>query len=43
MTPAIDATDAEGIARWDASLPPGGHRTVTLVHEVSASAKVTGI
>ncbi|MCX5401683.1 mucoidy inhibitor MuiA family protein [Streptomyces sp. NBC_00102] len=42
-SPAPDAVDAEGIARWDVSLPPGGHRTVTLVYEVSASAKVTGL
>ncbi|MFD6426414.1 mucoidy inhibitor MuiA family protein [Streptomyces sp. NPDC060198] len=42
-SPAPDAVDAEGIVRWDVSLPPGGHRTVTLVYEVSASAKVTGL
>ncbi|WP_406163639.1 hypothetical protein OG298_02560 [Streptomyces sp. NBC_01005] len=27
----------------DVPLPPGGRRTVTLVYEVSASAKVTGL
>ncbi|WP_406015791.1 DUF4139 domain-containing protein [Streptomyces sp. NBC_00984] len=41
--PAPDAVDAEGIARWDVSLPPGSRRTVTLVYELSASAKVTGL
>ncbi|MER5612483.1 mucoidy inhibitor MuiA family protein [Streptomyces sp. NPDC002215] len=42
-SPAPDAVDAEGIARWDVPLPPGGRRTVTLVYEVSASARVTGL
>ncbi|MFJ4716510.1 DUF4139 domain-containing protein [Streptomyces sp. NPDC088785] len=42
-SPAPDALDAEGIARWDIALPPGGRRTVTLVYEVSASAKVSGV
>ncbi|MET7365874.1 mucoidy inhibitor MuiA family protein [Streptomyces sp. NPDC005566] len=42
-SPAPDAVDAEGIARWDVALPPNGHRTVTLVYELSASAKVTGL
>ncbi|MYW62970.1 mucoidy inhibitor MuiA family protein [Streptomyces sp. SID8379] len=42
-SPAPDSLDAEGIARWDVSLPPGGRRTVTLVYEVSASGKVTGL
>ncbi|MGP3757411.1 mucoidy inhibitor MuiA family protein [Streptomyces sp. IBSNAI001] len=42
-SPAPDAVDAEGIVRWDVTLPPDGHRTVTLVHEISASAKVTGL
>ncbi|MFE5716026.1 mucoidy inhibitor MuiA family protein [Streptomyces sp. NPDC056501] len=41
--PAPDEVDAEGIARWAVALPPGGRRTVTLVYELSASAKVTGI
>ncbi|MCX4733728.1 DUF4139 domain-containing protein [Streptomyces sp. NBC_01363] len=41
--PAPDAVDAEGIARWDVALPPGSRRTVTLVYELSASAKVTGL
>lgn len=41
--PAPDVVDAEGIARWDVPLPPGGRRTVTLVYELSASAKVTGL
>jgi hypothetical protein len=42
-SPAPDAVDDEGIARWDVAVPPGGRRTVTLVYEMSASAKVTGI
>ncbi|MBO1330111.1 mucoidy inhibitor MuiA family protein [Streptomyces sp. VRA16 Mangrove soil] len=42
-SPAPDALDADGIARWDLSLPPGGRRTVTLVYEVSADSKVTGL
>ncbi|WP_394435988.1 mucoidy inhibitor MuiA family protein [Streptomyces sp. SGAir0957] len=42
-SPAPDTLDAEGIARWDVSLPPGGRRTVTLVYEVSASGKVNGL
>jgi len=41
--PEPDVVDAEGIARWDVTLPPDGRRTVTLVYEVSASAKVTGL
>ncbi|MFI6035992.1 mucoidy inhibitor MuiA family protein [Streptomyces sp. NPDC051315] len=41
--PAPAAVDAEGIARWDVVLPPGGRRTVTLVYELSAGAKVTGL
>ncbi|MEV7960005.1 DUF4139 domain-containing protein [Streptomyces sp. NPDC058316] len=42
-SPAPDVVDAEGIARWDVTLPPGGRRTVTLVYELSASARVTGL
>ncbi|WP_326665091.1 mucoidy inhibitor MuiA family protein [Streptomyces sp. NBC_00385] len=42
-SPAPDAVDAEGIARWDVALPPGGRRTVTLVYELSASGKVSGL
>ncbi|MFF9352497.1 DUF4139 domain-containing protein [Streptomyces sp. NPDC014734] len=42
-SPAPDAVDAEGIARWDVPLPPGGRRTVTLVYELSASGRVTGL
>ncbi|MER6160978.1 mucoidy inhibitor MuiA family protein [Streptomyces sp. NPDC001868] len=42
-SPAPDVVDAEGIARWDVALPPDGHRTVTLVYELTASAKVTGL
>lgn len=42
-SPAPDTVDAEGIARWDVALPPGGRRTVTLVYELSASGKVTGL
>ena len=42
-SPAPDAVDAEGIARWDVALPPGGRRTVTLVYALSASGKVSGL
>ncbi|GAA4930512.1 mucoidy inhibitor MuiA family protein [Streptomyces coeruleoprunus] len=42
-SPPPDGLDADGIARWDVTLPPGGRRTVTLVYELSASAKVTGL
>ncbi|MFE0642927.1 mucoidy inhibitor MuiA family protein [Streptomyces sp. NPDC058877] len=42
-SPVPDAVDEEGIARWDVPLPPGGHRTVTLVYELSATSKVTGL
>ncbi|MFF3847709.1 mucoidy inhibitor MuiA family protein [Streptomyces sp. NPDC002328] len=42
-SPAPAEVDADGIARWDVVLPPDGHRTVTLVYEVSASSKVTGL
>ncbi|MFC9943822.1 mucoidy inhibitor MuiA family protein [Streptomyces pratensis] len=42
-SPVPDVVDAEGIARWEVGLPPDGHRTVTLVYELSASAKVTGL
>ncbi|MFD8734000.1 mucoidy inhibitor MuiA family protein [Streptomyces sp. NPDC059618] len=41
--PEPDEVDADGIARWDVRLAPGGRRTVTLVYEVSASGKVTGL
>ncbi|MFI2508795.1 mucoidy inhibitor MuiA family protein [Streptomyces sp. NPDC018972] len=42
-SPVPDAIDADGIVRWNVPLPPGGRRTVTLVYEVSASGKVTGL
>ncbi|MGW0364440.1 DUF4139 domain-containing protein [Streptomyces sp. NPDC002990] len=42
-SPPPDAVDAEGIARWNVTLPPSGRRTVTLVYELSASSKVTGL
>ncbi|MFE2278162.1 DUF4139 domain-containing protein [Streptomyces sp. NPDC059454] len=42
-SPAPDAIDADGIVRWNVPLAPGGRRTVTLVYEVSASGKVTGL
>ncbi|MFE3517538.1 DUF4139 domain-containing protein [Streptomyces sp. NPDC059166] len=42
-SPAPDSVDAEGIVRWEIPLPPGGRRTVTLVYEISASGKVTGL
>ncbi|MFD7445806.1 DUF4139 domain-containing protein [Streptomyces sp. NPDC059909] len=42
-SPAPDVVDAEGIASWDVTLPPGSRRTLTLVYELSASAKVAGL
>ncbi|WP_374772862.1 mucoidy inhibitor MuiA family protein [Streptomyces sp. NBC_01310] len=42
-SPAPEGVDSEGIVRWDIALPPGGRRTVTLVYELSASAKVAGL
>ncbi|MGW7369603.1 DUF4139 domain-containing protein [Streptomyces sp. NPDC054841] len=42
-SPAPDVVDAEGIASWDVTLPPGSRRTVTLVYELSANAKVAGL
>ncbi|WP_175410071.1 DUF4139 domain-containing protein [Streptomyces sp. TRM64462] len=42
-SPAPDLVDAEGIARWDVTLPPGGRRTVTLVYELSAKGRVVGL
>ncbi|TWD29324.1 uncharacterized protein (TIGR02231 family) [Streptomyces sp. T12] len=42
-SPAPTAVDPDGIARWDVPLPPGGRRTVTLVYEISASSKVSGL
>ncbi|MFE0648329.1 mucoidy inhibitor MuiA family protein [Streptomyces sp. NPDC059534] len=42
-SPTPDAVDADGIARWEIPLPPGGRRTVTLVYELSAGSKVTGL
>lgn len=42
-SPLPDTVDDEGIAHWNLPLPPGGHRTVTLVYELSANGKVTGL
>ncbi|MFC9293965.1 mucoidy inhibitor MuiA family protein [Streptomyces sp. NPDC057011] len=42
-SPAPDGVDAEGIVHWAVALPPGGRRTVTLVYELTASAKVAGV
>ncbi|AIR96330.1 DUF4139 domain-containing protein [Streptomyces glaucescens] len=41
--PPPDEVDADGIVRWNVPLPPGGHRTVTLVYTVSADARVSGV
>ncbi|MFI1327077.1 mucoidy inhibitor MuiA family protein [Streptomyces sp. WAC04189] len=41
--PPPDDVDEDGIVRWDVTLPPGGRRTLELVYEISASAKVDGI
>lgn len=42
-SPPPDAVDAEGIARWEVPLAPGGRRTVTLVYELSAKSGVVGL
>ncbi|MEU0658366.1 mucoidy inhibitor MuiA family protein [Streptomyces lavendulocolor] len=42
-SPAPDAIDAEGIARWNVTLPPAGRRTVTLVYELAAAGRVAGL
>jgi hypothetical protein len=42
-SPPPDSFDAEGIVRWDVPLGPGARRTLTLVYEISASAKVAGL
>ncbi len=42
-SPMPDAVDEDGIVRWEVPLGPGGRCTVTLVYEVSASGKVTGL
>ncbi|MGW5849104.1 DUF4139 domain-containing protein [Streptomyces sp. NPDC055254] len=42
-SPSPEGVDDDGIVRWDVTLPPGGRRTVTLVYELSASAKVAGL
>ncbi|MFJ3925223.1 mucoidy inhibitor MuiA family protein [Streptomyces sp. NPDC090022] len=42
-SPAPGGVDADGIVRWEVTLPPGGRRTVTLVYELSASARVVGL
>ncbi|MFD7645052.1 DUF4139 domain-containing protein [Kitasatospora sp. NPDC059795] len=42
-SPPPDELDADGVVRWEVPLPPGGRRTVTLVYEVSATAKVAGL
>ncbi|MFE0464913.1 DUF4139 domain-containing protein [Kitasatospora sp. NPDC058965] len=41
--PRPDAVDAEGVVRWELPLPPNGRRTVTLVYDLMASTKVTGL
>ncbi|WP_099908330.1 mucoidy inhibitor MuiA family protein [Streptomyces sp. TLI_171] len=42
-SPPPEELDAEGIARWEVPLPPGGRRTLTLVYEIAATAKVAGL
>ncbi|MFF0204244.1 DUF4139 domain-containing protein [Streptomyces sp. NPDC005017] len=42
-SPVPDTVDDEGIVRWDIALPPGGRRSITLVYELSASGKVSGL
>ena len=42
-SPPPEELDAEGIARWEVPLAPGGRRTLTLVYEIAATAKVAGL
>ncbi|MFJ4467012.1 mucoidy inhibitor MuiA family protein [Streptomyces sp. NPDC089424] len=42
-SPAPDEIDADGIVRWNVTLPPGGTRSVTLVYDVTAGAQVSGL
>ncbi|MFJ9521079.1 DUF4139 domain-containing protein [Kitasatospora sp. NPDC101801] len=42
-SPAPSGPDPDGIVHWQLTLPPGGRRTVTLVYEISATAKVAGL
>ncbi|MYW06309.1 mucoidy inhibitor MuiA family protein [Streptomyces sp. SID3343] len=41
--PAPEAVDDQGIVRYDVDLTPGGRRRMTLVYELHASGKVTGL
>ncbi|MFE9425827.1 mucoidy inhibitor MuiA family protein [Kitasatospora sp. NPDC006697] len=41
--PRPAGVDAEGVVRWELPLAPNSRRTVTLVHRLSASAKVAGL
>ncbi|MFF9205401.1 mucoidy inhibitor MuiA family protein [Streptomyces sp. NPDC014986] len=42
-SPAPDEVDEDGLVRWNVRMAPGDRRTVTLVYEVSASGKVSGL
>jgi uncharacterized protein (TIGR02231 family) len=41
--PRPDEVDAEGVVRWELALAPDSRRTVTLVYELTAAAKVAGL
>jgi uncharacterized protein (TIGR02231 family) len=41
--PAPQAIDDQGIVRYEVNLTPGGRRRMTLVYELHASGKVTGL
>ncbi|MCX2182784.1 DUF4139 domain-containing protein [Streptomyces sp. SKN60] len=42
-SPVPDEVDADGIVRWDAALPPGGRRTLTLSYEITAKSNTSGL
>jgi uncharacterized protein (TIGR02231 family) len=42
-SPAPDAVDEEGIARWTLRLGPGERREIALVYDLTASSSVTGL
>lgn len=42
-SPVPDTVDDDGIVRWSVSLAPGSRRTVTLVYDIVASSKVSGL
>ncbi|MFI1050081.1 DUF4139 domain-containing protein [Streptomyces griseoruber] len=42
-SPVPGLLDSDGVAHWELTLAPGSRHTVTLVYELSASAKVAGL